>query len=368
MKHVLVLAEDPMVNALCAENLEAAGFETTQCMDGQSAATIALSKAPDLIVVDAVSRSLDGVGLVTFLRGKPGLDSIPMIVLPDLPPSLVVAIKDVGANRALGQTNEIVSDLLDEIALLLDLRKFLTGSPESKADLLERFLAETEDLTHRIRETVLAISANQVDTAALHELFFLAHALDVRAAFCGLNALSRFGGCIAKLAYEMWHSPELTSPSVVRTLTLAVDSIPQLADRAHVDSIRDLSQARILTVDDDPITQKAISASMEKAGLDVVCVGLPSDALARLPSEHFDLIFLDVGLPEMLGFELCSRIRELSAYEKTPIVFITGVATFQSRVQSNLSGGNDFIGKPFHFIELPLKAMVWLLRSQIGKI
>jgi CheY-like chemotaxis protein len=291
-----------------------------------------------------------------------------MVVLPDLPPTLVVAVNAAGANRVLGQSNQLVSDLFDEVALLLDLRKFLTGSKETKEELLERFLAAADDLIAPIREAVLVISSKPSDPAALRQLFFLAHSLDLRAAFCGLNALSRFAGCIAKLAYEMAHSPELTSPSVVRTLTHAVDSLPILAEREHADRTRDLSQARILTVDDDPITQKAISASMEKAGLDVACVGLPSAALARLPSEHFDLIFLDVGLPEMLGFELCSRIRELAGYEKTPIVFITGVATFQSRVQSNLSGGNDFIGKPFHFLELPLKAMVWLLRAQIGKV
>jgi DNA-binding response OmpR family regulator len=67
----------------------------------------------------------------------------------------------------------------------------------------------------------------------------------------------------------------------------------------------------------------------------------------------------------MSGFDLCSKIRTLELHEKTPIVFLTGMATFQNRVQSSLSGGNDFIGKPFNVPELGLKAMLWVYKGQL---
>ena len=60
-----------------------------------------------------------------------------------------------------------------------------------------------------------------------------------------------------------------------------------------------------------------------------------------LSAEACDLIFLDINLPEMNGFELCSKVRALPLHERTPIVFLTGMASFQNRVQSSLSGGNE---------------------------
>ena len=80
------------------------------------------------------------------------------------------------------------------------------------------------------------------------------------------------------------------------------------------------------------------------------------------------LIFLDIGLPDMNGFELCTRVRAIARHEKTPIVFVTGMTTFQNRVQSSLSGGNDFIGKPFNVAELGLKALIWVFKAQLGLI
>ena len=63
----------------------------------------------------------------------------------------------------------------------------------------------------------------------------------------------------------------------------------------------------------------------------------------------------------MNGFELCTKLRTLPAYKKTPVVFVTSLNDFESRANSTMSGGNDFIAKPFLFIELAVKALV--LRS-----
>jgi hypothetical protein len=44
------------------------------------------------------------------------------------------------------------------------------------------------------------------------------------------------------------------------------------------------------------------------------------------------------------------------------------MTTFQNRAQSSLSGGNDFIGKPFHILELGVKALIWLFRGRLGLV
>jgi PleD family two-component response regulator len=84
-----------------------------------------------------------------------------------------------------------------------------------------------------------------------------------------------------------------------------------------------------------------------------------------LAENRFDLIFLDVGMPGMSGFELCTRLRQLPAHKKTPVVFVTSLNDFESRASSTMSGGNDFIAKPFLFIELAVKALVCVLRGRL---
>jgi DNA-binding response OmpR family regulator len=69
----------------------------------------------------------------------------------------------------------------------------------------------------------------------------------------------------------------------------------------------------------------------------------------------------------MTGFELCSRLRTLPSYAKTPVVFVTGLNDLESRANSTMSGGNDFIAKPFLFIELTVKALIHVLRSRLAQ-
>ena len=84
-----------------------------------------------------------------------------------------------------------------------------------------------------------------------------------------------------------------------------------------------------------------------------------------LAQNRFDLIFLDVDMPGMSGFELCTKLRQLPAHKKTPVIFVTGLTDFESRTNSTMSGGNDFIAKPFLFMELAVKALVYVLRGRL---
>src|SRR5439155_1685327 len=104
----------------------------------------------------------------------------------------------------------------------------------------------------------------------------------------------------------------------------------------------------------------------EKARLKPVNVEDPLVAFKMLTEGKFDLIFLDVDMPGMNGFELCTKLRNLPAHKKTPVVFVTSLNDFESRANSTMSGGNDFIAKPFLFIELAVKALVYILRGRFG--
>jgi DNA-binding response OmpR family regulator len=68
----------------------------------------------------------------------------------------------------------------------------------------------------------------------------------------------------------------------------------------------------------------------------------------------------------MNGYELCSKLRTLPAHGKTPVVFVTGLNDLESRANSMMSGGTDFIAKPFLFMELAVKALVHALRGRVA--
>jgi DNA-binding response OmpR family regulator len=109
-----------------------------------------------------------------------------------------------------------------------------------------------------------------------------------------------------------------------------------------------------------------VTYAVEKAKFKAVSMADPLAALTLLSERDFDLVFLDVDMPGMDGFELCSKLRALPAHKATPVVFVTSLNDFESRASSTISGGNDFIGKPFLFMELAVKTTQHLLRGQLG--
>ena len=65
--------------------------------------------------------------------------------------------------------------------------------------------------------------------------------------------------------------------------------------------------------------------------------------------------------------KLCTKLRAFARNKNTPVVFVTSLNDFESRANSTMSGGNDFIAKPFLFMELAVKALVYVLRNKLAK-
>jgi len=167
------------------------------------------------------------------------------------------------------------------------------------------------------------------------------------------------------LLKELYENPKSINASTIRTVALAIDFLTALLEKGALLGTQEAAPAKILVVDDDAISRRAITYALEKASLKSVNVEDPQAAYDMLMEEHFDLIFLDVDMPGMTGFELCSKLRNLPAHKNTPVVFVTGFTDFESRASSIISGGNDLIGKPFLFIELAVKALVYVWRRRL---
>jgi DNA-binding response OmpR family regulator len=90
-------------------------------------------------------------------------------------------------------------------------------------------------------------------------------------------------------------------------------------------------------------------------------VDSPVRALKRRTGNGFDLIVLDIELPDANGFDLCSRFRAMPARRTTPIIFLSMHTDLKDRTESVLRGGNDYITKPFLHMELATKALSFVI-------
>ncbi|WP_166415789.1 response regulator transcription factor [Cochlodiniinecator piscidefendens] len=118
---------------------------------------------------------------------------------------------------------------------------------------------------------------------------------------------------------------------------------------------------KILLVDDDPRLRDLVGLSLERAGYQVLNVADGNQALVSILRDSPDLIVLDVGLPEMDGFEVCRRIR---AHSEIPIVFLTARDDEIDRVIGLELGADDYVVKPFSPRELVARIKAILKRSR----
>lgn len=110
---------------------------------------------------------------------------------------------------------------------------------------------------------------------------------------------------------------------------------------------------RILFVEDEENIRDVVRLNLEMEGFEVVTTGKGREALRFFQDQHFDLIILDVMLPEMNGFQICEQIR-LTDMEM-PIIFLTAKDGSTDRIAGLKKGADDYLTKPFHLEELLLR-------------
>jgi DNA-binding response OmpR family regulator len=118
----------------------------------------------------------------------------------------------------------------------------------------------------------------------------------------------------------------------------------------------------ILVIDDDAKLNGLISEYLGKYNFKTVSVENPVDGLQRLKNTHFDLVILDIMLPEMDGFEVCKQIRK---NHDTPIVMLTARGEVTDKVVGLELGADDYLPKPFEPRELLARIQSVLRRSEV---
>ena len=118
--------------------------------------------------------------------------------------------------------------------------------------------------------------------------------------------------------------------------------------------------ARILLVEDELTLAEGIRENLEAEGYQVEHIARGKEALEAILQREFDLVVLDVMLPEIDGYTICSRARE--AGRDVPVLFLTAKSEGRDRIRGLEAGGDDYLSKPFHLEEFLLRVRAILRR------
>jgi two-component system OmpR family response regulator len=122
-----------------------------------------------------------------------------------------------------------------------------------------------------------------------------------------------------------------------------------------------MPKPKVLIVDDDPHIREVVRFALDQAGMETAEAKDGADGLQRAQQTKYDLIMLDITMPEMDGTELCKRLRQKS---NVPIIFMSSRDDEIDRVLGLEIGGDDYITKPFSPRELVARAKAVLRRTE----
>ena len=123
-----------------------------------------------------------------------------------------------------------------------------------------------------------------------------------------------------------------------------------------------MTNRKILIIDDDTDLSMIITDMLENKGFSVTCATSSEEAFDLLAESSFDLILLDINLPDSSGFEICRQLREVS---NVPVIFASARTSETDRITGFDIGGDDYLPKPYSMKEL-LSRINALLRRTYG--
>ena len=125
-----------------------------------------------------------------------------------------------------------------------------------------------------------------------------------------------------------------------------------------------VNDVNVLVVDDSAELLELVVTALEREGHKVATLTTAAEASAWLLTESFDVVVLDIGLPDGSGIDVCRKARERGL--STPILILTARATVDQRVEGLDAGADDFLAKPFAVAEL--RARVRALGRRTGSM
>ena len=414
-RKVFFVEDDALIVDIYRKKFLQEGFDVQVAQDGLAALKMLATEKPDVVVLDLMMPKLSGADVLKFIRSKPELKSVPVIILSnsymtDAAHEAAVA----GADKALlksrctprlllnviGELFSGISGSVDKSVLLAvpeiyakpaepvsppshsaapatapqsqasvrEAPKKEEQSPPVDAKVLRSFLDNAPAAVASMRQlydAFLNCPDPKTQPMRLEDVHRKVHFFTSLASLTGCYQIAQLSSALEALLMDLRDRPQLIGHTTRETVSHSIDFFGDLVNYARTAHVEPLPPANVIVIDDDILSNRLVVSALHRANFNAASANDPLKALTLLQEKKFDLILLDVSMPLMDGFEFCGRLRSLDRYKKTPIIFVTCRTDFDSREQGIRSGGNDVIAKPILPLELAVKAVTHLLMSQL---
>jgi CheY-like chemotaxis protein len=410
MKKILIIEDDKIVASIYGNKFRAEGFQVETAADGLLGLEMVSNVEPDVVMLDLMLPKLSGVEVIKGIRAQDKFKDLPIVVFSNSYLSnLVQDAWSAGANRCLSKADSTPKHLIEII------KSFVSGSPPPPVkrpgapataptpgtapsgashrspmmpaafsaakpapvvsadeafqnELRKNFLENAMFSFGEIKTLLHAFTKSEDEITRLSRLFELyrrVNSMSSNAGVVGLQKIAALTSSLDQLLKELHDKSQYVNASTLRTVSHAINMLGILLERGREPDASTPVSGNVLVVDDDVISRRAIIYALEKAGLKNTSVEEPNLALKLLSVNSFDLVFLDIHMPGMNGFELCSKLRTIPMHERTSVIFVTSLADFATQARTTMSGGNDYIAKPFLFVEMSVKSITYVLKSRL---
>ena len=108
-----------------------------------------------------------------------------------------------------------------------------------------------------------------------------------------------------------------------------------------------LSKIKVMVIDDSNTIRRSAEIFLKSSGCQVILAEDGFDALAKISNEHPDLIFVDIMMPRLDGYQTCSLIKRNARYKATPVIMLSSKDGLFDRARGRMVGSDQYLTKPF---------------------
>ena len=222
------------------------------------------------------------------------------------------------------------------------------------ADQLPQKIQEIRDLLQGLSD----LGWEQTQGETLHRML---HSMAGTAGTMGLQQVSQIAREIEQILKEIVHG-QTDLQAQMAQLKLGLERLYAASDETAGEPTKPLTTVtalaapmNILVVDDDPVGQALLSAFLKADGHTVVTAMDGVDGVARFSEMQPDLVFMDVIMPKMNGYEAARKIKAACGNDFVPLIFLTALQDENDLAECIAAGGDDFVVKPYNRVLLKSK-------------
>lgn len=386
-KNVVVIEDNQIVAAIHCSKLQAEGFHVEVAVDGQAGLEMIERVRPDLVLLDLLLPKIDGIEVLKQLRAQSDFQTLPVIVFSSS------YVNDeawkAGASQVLNKASHSPKLVIEEIKNLLEadptssvpvrnsqLPKLMTSYPTKasviksnedkkfQAEMRQTFRADAPETVSALSASLQAFVKTPNDPVHSYDLYRKIHAISGVAGLSGLRQIALLSAPLEAFFKELSINPKQVNLSVLRTAVQSVEFLILLFEQLDEQAVEAATSFDALVVVDEEIPRRAVIDALEKAELKCLRIADSQAALKVLSENQFNLLFIDIEMPELNGLELSLKLRELPMHKKTPVVFMTSLDQFEQHISIAECEECDIIAKPFHYTEAASKALTLMLKSR----